>query len=619
MLAYSGTKETFIKAVENRIIAREVEKAIEERFGNKISPNEFTAFENSLPKVSEVLQLANLDKDVEVAIEFKLPISSRRVDFMIAGLDENDKPNVVIIELKQWTKAQRTSRDGVVTTFLQGANRATVHPSYQAYAYAKTIENYNATVQDENIKINPCAYLHNYDFNYRNEIDNGLYFEIIEKSPLYIKEEEKQLALFINKFVKKSDRNKLLYKIDDGKIRPSKALQDAISNMMKGNQEFLLIDEQKVAYETINKRVKNALENNKRATIIVTGGAGTGKSVIAINLLYTLTKEGFTSSYVTKNKAPRDVYFEQLCNDFKESYVKNLFKSSQSFEYPRTELLDCLIVDEAHRLTKHFSHNQIDDIIRSSKVNVFFIDETQQVTTKDIGTIDNIKMFAKSYNSEVFMDDDLKLVSQFRCNGSDNYVLLVENMLGMGKHDYIDKMDYDIRLYEDPTDMKLDLLEKNNINNKARMVAGYCYEWVTRDNPNSNQYDIVLKNGFKAKWNFMNQGIFATDTRSFNQVGCIHTTQGLEFDYVGVILGKDLIYKDGNVLTDKTKNAVSDTSSHIRTAPDDLADKLIRNTYKTLLTRGQKGCFVFCEDDELRDYFLNTYKEKITYVEKKKF
>lgn len=137
---------------------------------------------------------------------------------------------------------------------------------------------------------------------------------------------------------------------------------------------------------------------------------------------------------------------------------------------------------------------------------------------------------------------------------------------------------------------------------RSRMIAGYCYEWVSAENPMGDDYDIILEDGFKAKWNFSNT-IFAIDPDSFDQVGCIHTTQGLEFDYCGIIIGQDLRYERGVVITDPTKEALSDKSSGIRTCKDKVfADKLIRNTYKTLLSRGQKGCYVYCEDIALREH-----------------
>ena len=240
---------------------------------------------------------------------------------------------------------------------------------------------------------------------------------------------------------------------------------------------------------------------------------------------------------------------------------------------------------------------------------MFFIDEAQQVTTKDIGTKAEIRKWANFHNAVLYEGNDLTLVSQFRCNGSDSYLNFLDNVLQIRETANTSfDFDYDIRLFDSPTKMREELRKKNALNNKARMIAGYCYEWVSENNPSGDEYDIELEDGFRAKWNFEGK-LFAIDPDSFDQVGCIHTTQGLEFDYCGIIIGKDLRYENGVVITDRSKEAISDRSSGIRTCKDlNLADKLIRNTYKTLLTRGQKGCFVYCEDKALLQYLSDTLK-----------
>lgn len=338
---------------------------------------------------------------------------------------------------------------------------------------------------------------------------------------------------------------------------------------------------------------------------------------MAIQLLCDLISKGYSANYVTKNAAPRNVYFEKLRKEkYKLSYIKNLFKSSDSFWNAPENLLDCVIVDEAHRLKKKSAifhgENQVKELINSGRVTVFFIDEDQKITTKDIGSKDEIRKWADYYGAKLYEGQDLNLVSQFRCNGSDGYLNFLDNLLEIRKtanvtFDY----DYEIRLFASPTKMREELREKNNINNKSRMIAGYCYEWVTENDPESDEYDIILDDGFKAKWNFSNT-LFAIDENSFDQVGCIHTTQGLEFDYCGIIIGQDMRYEGGHVITDPSKEAMSDHTSGIRACKDiKQADRLIRNTYKTLMSRGQKGCFLYCEDRHLLEYASKLLNIKI--------
>lgn len=619
MIVYTNTIEQFNNDVDDGIIAEQVKRELDRRNISHNNLSEFRSWDNSLLHMKNVLSDSEINKDLFVAIEYQIPATSKRVDFIISGKDESDQSHVVIIELKQWEQAEKTSREDLVTTFLGGAKRAVTHPSYQVYSYAKTIENYNEFVQENHIELHPCCYLHNYQEQYRSELDNHLYHDIIKHAPMYLKQDTKKLREFIKKHIKKSDQGKTLYQIEHGKIRPSKALQDSIVSMIQGNQEFYMIDEQKVVYSTIKKLVQNAVLKDEKYTIIVEGGPGTGKSVIAINLLAEF--RSYLVNYVTKNAAPRNVYFEKMKQGkYKLNYVKNLFKGSGSYIDAKANEFDCLIVDEAHRLNQksgmfmNLGENQIKEIINASRVSVFFIDEDQIVTTKDYGSIEEIKKQAKLLGSKIYSGDDFKLVSQFRCNGSDGYIAFLDNLLQIRPTANFDgfDLDFDLRIYDDPIKMREDLRKLNEINNKARMVAGYCYEWITQKGADENLFDIMLENDFNAKWNFSSTNTWAIDENSFEQVGCIHTSQGLEFDYVGIIIGNDLIYKDGKVITDFTKRAKSDASlKGIKSNKNhDLADRIIRNTYKTLMTRGQKGCFVYCEDLELTNHFKSVLQLK---------
>ncbi len=625
MIIYENTRGGFINDIRSGTIASKVENAFELHGIHHNNDAEFRSWANSLMFMRNVLDDDAIPEDITLAVEYQIPLTSKRVDFLLAGKDENETDNVVVVELKQWEDSGMTSRPDVVTAFTGGSNRAVCHPSYQAFSYAKIIENFNEVVDRNHIRMRPCAYLHNYREVNRSHIDNDLYREAVSAAPVFLQEDVAKLRTFIKTYIKKKDGIDLLMKIDHGKLKPAKALQDSLASMIKGNQEFLLIDEQKVAYETVKKLVEKAvkqasdpLKGAEKSVVIVSGGPGTGKSVVAIQLLCDLIAKGYSANYVTKNAAPRNVYFEKLRQDqYKLGYIKSLFKSSDSFWNAPANMLNCVIVDEAHRLKKKSSifhgENQVKELINAGQVTVFFIDEDQKITTKDIGSKDEIRNWAKFYGVKVYEGEDLNLVSQFRCNGSDGYLNFLDNLLGIRStanltFDY----DYEIRLFRSPTKMRKALREKNDINNKSRMIAGYCYEWITENNPEGDEYDIVLEDGFKAKWNFSNS-LFAIDRNSFDQVGCIHTTQGLEFDYCGIIVGQDLRYENGKVITDQTKEAVSDRSSGIRLCKDkELADRLIRNTYKTLMSRGQKGCYIYCENKPLLEYISNMLKVDIT-------
>ncbi|MBQ3829572.1 MAG: DUF2075 domain-containing protein [Spirochaetales bacterium] len=613
MIVYSGSKKQFSRDAINGVIAGKVDSLLVKYGIPRASQSQFNAFSNSLPRIALVIENSKIDDDVQVAIEYQIPLTSKRVDLMIAGSD-GIRDNVVIVELKQWENCSPTQRENVVKTFTGGAERDVAHPSQQAFSYAKLIENYNEDVRINKIGLIPCAYLHNFKESNRKNICNKQYNEIIKDAPVFLQEDGLKLSSYIAKYVREASNKKLFDIIENGKLLPSKSLQEEVGRVLNGNTEFEMIDEQQVAYATVLKLVEKSIDSEEKHTIIVQGGPGTGKSVIAINLLAKILNNSFSCAYVTKTSAPRYTFQNSLIKGKHSlSYLKGLFKSSGSFVDTPNNTFSCLIVDESHRLKEksgrysNYGENQIKEIINAAKVSVFFIDEDQIVSCQDIGSIEEIKKQAKACGSKVYHSESLKLTSQFRCNGSDGYLAFLDDVLQIRRTangSFFD-MDYDVRVFDDALKMKEEL-RKLNGNNKARMIAGYCYPWKSKND--KRQTDIVLPGGFMAQWNFTTDQ-FASDPDSFEQVGCIHSTQGLEFEYVGIIVGLDLRYENGTVITDYTKRDKGDaTIRGLRTGRNNgFADRIIRNTYKTLLSRGQKGCFIYCQDTELGKYI----KERI--------
>lgn len=616
MIVYEATKESFIEDVIKDKIKDRIDNTFFKKMGYHTSESERNAWENSMQYMLKVVYDSKIPNTSGIAIEFRIPNTSKRVDFIISGKDENQKNTAIIVELKQWQKANIVSgKDAIVETYTGHALREVAHPSYQAWSYATTIEDYNENVQEKNIDLHPCAYLHNYLPVEPPTILSDVYKEYLDKAPAFIHGDVEKLREFITKYIKYGDNKETLYLIENGKIRPSKALQDALSGMLKGNREFVMIDDQKVVYETAFNMAKKSYEDGKKRVLIVQGGPGTGKSVVAVNLLVNLTKENMLCQYVTKNAAPRQVYATKLSGEMKKNRINNLFKSSGAFVDETSNQFDALIVDEAHRLNKksgmfqNLGENQIKEIINASKFSVFFIDESQRVTLKDNGSIEEIQKYIKEFNAE---SEILELQSQFRCNGSDGYIAWLDNVLQIREtvNDTFD-LDYDIRICDTPNEVRDLIFEKNKENNKARLLAGYCWDWIKEGKNKSDVYDITIpEHDFAMSWNLGNSTTWAIDPESVNEIGCIHTSQGLEFDYVGVIIGDDLRYENGKIVTDYTKRAKTDQSLKgiNKIVKEDgekakkLADEIIKNTYRTLLSRGQKGCYIYCVDDKLREY-----------------
>ena len=616
MIVYNADKRQFVQDVKSNVIATKILDLIRERGLNAGQEREFASWHNSMKFMRDIVDDSEIEDDVQIAIEYNIPQTSKRVDFIILGTDADGKENIVIVELKQWTKAEKVDDDMhfSVRTYVANDNRIVCHPSYQAYSYSRFLVNYSQTICDRGIHLIPCAYLHNYLPAFKSALSSEIYKEWYTSAPFFIMDEVQQFSDFVKKFVtKKSSHGDLLYLIEKGKIRPTKSLQDALSSMVRGTPVFDLLDEQAVCYDMCIRTMLQCLKDQKKRTIVIQGGPGTGKSVLAVNLLMHFITCACNAAYVTKNSAPREAFLSLLSGNRADNLadIIQLFRSPFRLSQIPANSYDCLIVDEAHRLVKKMygdwnGENQVKECINASLLTVFLLDEDQAVTTKDIGSVQEIKKWCKELGSTLIMREETKLYSQFRCNGSDAYIQFIDNLLQRKKETVaisLPELNYDFRVFDDPSEMREALREKNAINNKARMVAGYCYDWNVKFH--RGDVDIDLPGGFQAKWNLANDKIWAINPRSFDEVGCIHTAQGLEFDYVGVLIGKDLTYDKttGRVVVNKLAISKDDKSSGIRGAGDDDARRLILNTYKTLLTRGQKGCYVYCEDPALREYF----------------
>ena len=615
MIVYNATKEQFLNDVLTNDIENIVLRNVKLKLNRGVGVAEIRSWASSLVYMDRIMRDVEIPGDCGIAIEYQIPQTGKRIDFIISGQNAKQSDCAMLIELKQWSEAKITNKDSIVETYVGGRIGEHTHPSYQAWSYATLLQGFNEVVYTENIELHPCAYLHNYIED--DVIKNPFYAEYINKAPIFLKTDALKLREFIKQHIKYGDRSNLLFRIENGKIRPSKLLADSISKMIKGNQEFVMIDDQKVVYENALALARKASEKNKQV-LIVKGGPGTGKSVVAINLLVYLTKIGMLAQYVSKNAAPRAVYEARLTGSIRPTVIRNLFRGSGAFIETQNNEFDALIVDEAHRLNKHsglfgnLGENQIKEIIAASKFSVFFIDEDQRVTLKDIGRKQEIEIWASTAGASI---TELELNSQFRCNGSDGYLAWLDNILQIREtaNEEITDLEYDFKIVDTPSELRDIIFEKNKLNNRARMVAGYCWRWPSKTD--SSAYDIEFPEyHFRMKWNLTEDGsTWIISPESVNQIGCIHTCQGLEVDYIGVIVGEDLVVRNGKIIADPSKRASSDSSVKgykrlMKEKPietKEMIDLVIKNTYRTLMTRGMKGCYVYFVDEETREYFKN--------------
>lgn len=613
MLIYSGNKRNFVEDVRSNIIENIILTEFERKLFKRPSKNEVLSWKNSMQYMLNILIDPGIPQDSGVSIEYVLPLTSKRIDFILTGKDESSRETAIIIELKQWSEVKKTNKDGIVETFLGGTERETNHPSYQAWTYAALIDDYNETVRQEDIRLMPCAYLHN--LNSDSAINDPFYAEHTSKAPIFISSDVKKLTEFLKKYVKYGDNGDIMYRIEHGRIKPSKGLADSVASMLRGNQEFLMIDDQKLVYEAAIDLAHKAQKGRKQVLIVV-GGPGTGKSVVAINLLVELTKREMTTQYVSKNAAPRAVFAAKLTGTMTQTRVNNMFKGSGSYIDTESSFFDALIVDEAHRLNEksglygNLGENQIKEVISASKFTVFFLDENQRVTLSDIGTLADIEAWSNKLGADTHR---MELKSQFRCNGSDGYLSWLDSALQIRDtaNTTLENIDYEFKVFDSPVKLREEILQKNAINNKARLVAGYCWKWASKNEKSAMDIQI-LEHAFEAQWNLSTDGsLWIISPGSVKEVGCIHTCQGLEVDYIGVIIGPDLVVRNGKVITDAGKRDGRDKTIRgykklLKERPAEaakVADEIIKNTYRTLMTRGQKGCYIFCTDPETKKYF----------------
>jgi DUF2075 family protein/DNA replication protein DnaC len=613
MLVYTSTKAGFrADVIENRI-ERVVLDAFRNRLGRSTSSSEISAWSNSMLYMNNVLQMSGVPDDCGVAIEYRIPQTSKRIDFILTGQDSGDRDTAIIVELKQWSEVEPTMLDGIVATYFNGVLSKTAHPSYQAWTYAALLQDFNETVYEGGVALQPCAYAHNCADE--TVLRDARYRKYTKLAPIYLKEEERKLSQFISKHVRRGDRGKLLYQIDHGRIRPSKNLADHLASLLSGKPEFVMIDDQKLVYEQALDLAQRASEGKKHV-LIVSGGPGTGKTVVAVNLLVELIKRSLSAQYVTRNAAPREVYRSKLAGTFTKTRIANLFRGSGAFTETERNEIDVLIVDEAHRLNeksglyKNEGENQIKEIIETAKFSVFFVDERQKVTLNDIGDLDEIKKWANSSGANIVENE---LTSQFRCNGSDGFLAWIDNTLQIREtaNESLDAVDFDFQVCDTASELRDRIFEKNDLTNRARIVAGYCWPWASKKD--SDAFDIEFpQEGFAMQWNLTDDGsLWILKAKSVEQIGCIHTCQGLELQYVGVIVGPDFIVRDGHVIARPEYRAKQDSSMKGYKAlkaksPEQaqkLADEIIKNTYRTLMTRGTRGCYIYCTDPETNLWF----------------
>ncbi len=610
MRLYSGLSPDFIRDTTRNQIAEKLKEAFFSYYRYQPAPSEVNSWRNSLRAMKDVLEISELH-DHGVLLEYQLPLSSKRIDCILCGRDDDQRDEAVVVELKQWEKCEPSEAEKLVRSWVAGRNRELLHPSIQVGQYRQYLEDSHSAFHETTtpVRLSSCSYLHNYLIHKDDPIVAPKFDSAIEDSPLFDADGADALAAYLKGRLALGQGRPVLERVEGSKFRPSRKLMDHVATTIKSRSPWVLLDEQLVVFEQIRASVKSGLFGRQKQVIVVRGGPGTGKSVLALNLLAELMRDGKNAHYATGSKAFTETLWEVM-----GSRSRTAFKYFNSYAKAEHNEIDVLICDEAHRIREtsdsRFTRRedrstkpQVREILDAAKVSVFFVDDRQVVRPNEIGSSAYIRESAAAANAVV---SDYELEVQFRCAGSDGFINWVENTIGVRRTANViwDGADgFDFRIMGSPQELEAAIRRCANEGYTARLSAGFCWPWSS-PNPDGTLVDDVVVGEFKRPWNAKpdsgglaagvpSASLWATDPAGIEQVGCVYTVQGFELDYLGVIWGLDLRYDpDRNEwLGDKAASK----DSVVKRSKERFVD-LVKNTYRVLLSRGMKGCFVHFMD-----------------------
>ena len=615
MQLYSGSAKQFVFDTIQNQVADKMRNAWFGYYRYYPPPSEVSAWRNSLRAMGQVVQYAGLD-DHGLILEYNLPMTSRRIDCLITGKDESGQGNAVIVELKQWERCDRAEGDRVVT-WIGGGHREMLHPSVQCDSYRQYLQDcHTAFYEQDAIGLRSCSYLHNYSIFPGDPLLDAKFQEVLERTPVFSQNDVDPLRDFLLRALARGQGLEILQRVQGSRYRPSKKLMDHVGRVIKGQSDYVLLDEQLLVYDKILTILKKGYHTSQKHVVVVRGGPGTGKSVIAINLMGDLLSAGFNVQYATGSRAFTETLRRRI-----GSRGSDLFRYFNSYMRADPEVLDVLLMDEAHRIRKTSANRftrkesrsgkaQLEELLNASRVGVFFIDDDQVVRPDEIGSSAYILEGAKAAGAILH---EFTLEAQFRCAGSDGFVNWINNTLGIRPTANVlwerDER-FDFRIMDSPQEVEDAIRARVAEGFTGRMMAGYCWEW-SRARPDGTLRDDVVIGDYRRPWNAMPESkhlaagipkasVWATEPGGINQVGCIYTAQGFEFDYAGVIFGRDLYFDPREGVWKGRPEQSFDTP--VRRSRGDFV-QLVKNTYRVLLSRGIRGCYVNFIDEDTRNFF----------------
>ena len=617
MIIYNNSTEQFREDVLYNRISDIMNEAFVINFGHKVPPSELLSFQNSLSRMKDLIEISGI-KDNHIVLEYQVPYNQSRIDCLIFGKNPSGSDNILLIELKQWTNVTALDIEGnFVETYTGGGMKVVPHPSQQIKGYHNYLLDFVEEFEKEpSLTLTSCSYCHNYSNKDNSGLFNTIYKNILTDYPIFCKEDVVRLAEKIKGLLYSGKGTEVFNRFMMSRIRPSKKLLENVRGIIQNQATFSLLNEQLVAKNLIWGKIRRADTRKEKSVILVKGGPGTGKSLIALNILAEVAAKKKKILLASKSKPFRDGL---------QAWVgptgRNIFVSPYSLTPSRMEEngLDVLLIDEAHRIetSNVYQHMRaadrsdmpmVDQLIRCAKTTVFFIDDKQRVRHQEIGNSSFIRNSAQKLKATV---EEVELLSQFRCMGSNDYLEWIESVLGYTDQKKILKDDklFEFKIFNSPAELYDELKKKEAEKaNSARLVAGYCWPWHD-PRPDGTLVNDVKIGDFEMPWETKGEHAvggypvwyqWVYKPNGFRQVGCIYTAQGFEFDYIGVIIGPDLKY---NKETDSLSGDMSETKDPtLRKDPSNF-ETYMKNVYRVLLTRGMRGCYVYFTNKETEVYF----------------
>ena len=602
MQLYSGSTEAFQQDISDGVLPRLLEDAYSKQILSKPSPSEVKSWENSLAALSEDIEGSGIAGG-GILVEHMLPLSSKRIDALLFGRDSQRAPKPLLVELKQWTSADIEETDDTLVTV---AGRLALHPQLQVAQYVQYLRDFHPSIYDGEVDLAGLAYLHNAS---DSELEPLRQHEIqdVDEFPMVSRDQREELQEQMHARLEGGEGEQLLEDFVNEPFRPSKKLLEHVAAEIEGNEAFTLLDDQLVAYEITRKAVERARAGEGKSVVIVTGGPGSGKSVIATRMIGDFAGRGWNVGHATGSRAFTLTLRKQVGRR-----TGQVFRYFNQFGDADLDSFDALICDEAHRIRKTSNSRftpkdkrsdlpQVDELIQVAKVPVFLLDEHQGVKPDEIGRVSVIREAAERNDAEV---TEVHLDGQFRCGGSTAYTEWVLRLLELedgGPVAWTGEDEFEVAWADSPATLESWLLDRQEDGVTGRIAAGFCWPWSDPNKDGTLVQDVVI-DGWSRPWNAKPNKrrikdappaeYWATDPRGFGQVGCIYTAQGFEYDYGGVIFGPDMKWRDGAWAPDRDESA----DPLVRRAQD--FDMLVRHVYKVLLTRGLRGCAVHATDAE---------------------